>query len=255
MSLRHNPLYRRARLVASSHRTQRADTFLAFTLAAIAGALNAGGFLFFGHYTSHMTGYMSQIADQIVLENFMFALQGVTAVVLFIAGATTSAFIINWAKHNRPKQRFSLPLGLQGVLLMAFAASDGIGLPDTPARMFGLALLCFVMGLQNATITKISGAVIRTTHVTGVVTDIGIELGRGLYGASHANTSARINKPKLRILSGIVAMFLLGGITGALGYSLIGNWFSLPMAGVLLILALLPNLHRSSRLSTENQRG
>ena len=44
-----------------------------------------------------------------------------------------------------------------------------------------MLVLCYIMGLQNAVITKISNAEIRTTHITGLVTDLGIEIGKMLY--------------------------------------------------------------------------
>ncbi|MFN3634644.1 MAG: YoaK family protein, partial [Rhizobium rhizophilum] len=101
-------------------------------------------------------------------------------------------------------------------------------------------LLCFVMGLQNATITKISGARIRTTHLTGMITDIGIETGKLAYGL----VARRLNHPpivtdarKLSILLPIVGMFFLGGLIGALGFKHLGHAFSLPVAALLLAVA------------------
>jgi uncharacterized membrane protein YoaK (UPF0700 family) len=124
---------------------------------------------------------------------------------------------------------------MQGTLLIALAALGAI-LPT--AHYTGLALLCFIMGFQNATITKISYARIRTTHATGMVTDVGIELGRALYGrAFHAEVHA--DRAKLLILIQLLLTFLSGGIIGALGYSMIGFLFSLPLAAILLALAIL----------------
>ena len=239
MGIRQFRYFRHAQLAASAHRTPRSDRRLAYILACIAGAVNAGGFLLLGQYTSHMTGYMSQIADQIVLQNFTLAFQGMMAVALFLSGAICSAFIINWAKAFHPRQRFSLPIGLQGALLLAFAFSGRIGLP--------------LYGAQNATITKISGAVIRTTHVTGIVTDIGIELGRGLFGQAYRVQHARGNRAKLRLLAGIVLMFFFGGLVGALGYSFVGTWFSVPMAMILLAISALAAL-RPRRAAKANAK-
>ena len=73
-------------------------------------------------------------------------------------------------------------------------------------------MLCFIMGLQNATVTKISGARIRTTHVTGMVTDVGIELGKLVYWNRDPIRSetlrVRADRPKLRLL-GLAAELLL----------------------------------------------
>ena len=105
-------------------------------------------------------------------------------------------------------------------------------------RLFSLACLCFIMGMQNATITKISSARIRTTHATGMVTDIGIELGRAVFGFARPCSGVQIDRQKLRILLQLVTAFLLGGIIGAIGYGQTGFFFSLPLAGILLALGL-----------------
>jgi len=103
-------------------------------------------------------------------------------------------------------------------------------------------LLCFIMGLQNAVITKLSRAEIRTTHVTGMVTDIGIELGKALYWNSgrHPDMHVRADLTKLRTLSTLVALFFIGGAVGALGFRHIGFVFTLPLAALLVFVALVP---------------
>ena len=229
---------RRARLIASHHRAAASDRALALILAGIAGAANAGGFILLGSYTSHMTGYLSALADNLVLQNLALVGQSLFAISLFICGAATSALVINWGRAHAPSRQYSLPIGLQGALLAALAALGASPLPEAFAHPIGLGLLCLIMGLQNATITKISYARIRTTHATGMITDVGIELGRAVYGrAFHAPISA--DRAKLSILLQLLGSFLLGGIVGALGYGLIGFAFSLPLAAILLTLALL----------------
>ena len=54
-------------------RSNNGDFRLGCILAAIAGAANAGGFFALGHYTSHMTGYMSMLADSIATLNLAVA--------------------------------------------------------------------------------------------------------------------------------------------------------------------------------------
>lgn len=234
---------RRARLIAAHHRAASSDRALALILAGIAGAANAGGFILLGSYTSHMTGYLSALADNLVLHNLALVGQSLFAISVFICGAATSAIVINWGRAHARSRQYALPIGLQGALLAALAALGATPLPEAFAHPFGLGLLCFIMGLQNATITKISYARIRTTHATGMITDVGIELGRAIYGrAFHSPISAApvtANWAKLSILLQLLGTFLLGGIVGALGYGMIGFAFSLPLAAILLTLALL----------------
>ncbi|MDR0934280.1 MAG: DUF1275 domain-containing protein, partial [Burkholderiaceae bacterium] len=109
---------------------------------------------------------------------------------------------------------------------------------------FTVMLLCFLMGLQNAIITRISNAVIRTTHVTGIVTDIGIELGKMFFWNRAVDkedeTYVRANRAKLLLLTNLLVMFFLGGCAGAFGFQLIGYMTMFFMAAALFLLAIMP---------------
>ncbi|WP_261534579.1 YoaK family protein, partial [Burkholderia multivorans] len=103
--------------------------------------------------------------------------------------------------------QYAMPLILEATLLLLFGLL-GSGL-ETHHVLFvpaTVCLLCYVMGLQNAMITKISKAEIRTTHVTGLVTDIGIELGKLIYwnvGASQRDL-VRADRQKLLLLGSLL---------------------------------------------------
>ena len=231
-----------ARALVGHRRTAGSDLALATVLAAIAGAANAGGFFALGQYTSHMTGYLSQIADNLVVLNFRLAAISVLAIGAFVCGAAFSTVLINWARLRDARMQFALPLAVQGGFMLCFA---GGGIFTTEAgRLFSLACLCFIMGMQNATITKISGARIRTTHATGMITDIGIEIGRGAFGLLSRRVG--VDRRKLGILLRLVVAFVAGGIVGAFGYGHLGFLFSIPLALVLLGISLPTLLGRWS---------
>lgn len=104
-----------------------------------------------------------------------------------------------------------------------------------------IPVLCFTMGLQNAIVTKASDSQIRTTHVTGMVTDIGIELGKLLYHHSRHDLEPVVaNTTRLRHHLAIVGLFFAGGILGAFGYLAIGFYALIPAAMWLMVLALPP---------------
>jgi uncharacterized membrane protein YoaK (UPF0700 family) len=75
------------RMLTSHRRTAKSDRSLAIFLAFVAGSANAGGFILLGSYTSHMTGYLSQAADQLVLGNYLLVGVAILAIGLFILGA------------------------------------------------------------------------------------------------------------------------------------------------------------------------
>ena len=163
-------------------RSKIANRQLGAVLAFVAGAVNAGGFMAVHRYTSHMSGIVSSIADDLVLGNVVLAVSGLISLSAFIMGAATTAILINWARRRRLHSEFAASLLLESLLLLMFGLL-GANLDVHPQSLMPTAvlMLCFIMGLQNAILTKISKAEIRTTHMTGVVTDLGVELGRLFY--------------------------------------------------------------------------
>jgi len=229
----------------SPQRTTRANKRLGCSLAFVAGAANAGGFLAVGQYTSHMSGIVSSMADNLALGEIGLLMSALSSLVAFLAGAATSAILINWGRRRNAQSEYAVPLVLEAGLLLCFGLLgsnlENHRLLYVPATV---VLLCFVMGLQNAMITKISKAEIRTTHVTGLVTDIGIELGKMLYWnavlpASGA-ASVKVDQPKLKLLASLFAMFFVGGVVGALGFKHVGFVSTVPLAAILLVLAAVP---------------
>lgn len=233
------------RSLAGKNRTLTANRHLAFVLSAIAGAINAGGFLVVGQFTSHMSGILSMMAEDVAIGAIGLLLAGAASMSSFIAGAACSAVLINWARKRRLEAEYAMPLIAEALLLLCFGLLggniSGIEWLFVPVTVL---LLCFIMGLQNAMITKLSRAEIRTTHVTGMVTDIGIELGKALYWNSsrHPDMPVRADVAKLRTLTMLVGLFFAGGVIGALGFKHIGFVFTLPLAALLVFVALVPVL-------------
>lgn len=229
--------------VVASERSEAADRQLAMTLTFIAGAVNAGGLLAVGQYTSHMSGVVSALADNLALGAWLLAGGGVVALLAFTGGAAVSAWLINWGRRHHGGAQYALPLLLEAVLLAGFGLA-GTALPGEPGfAVTAVPLLCFIMGLQNATVTKVSGARMRTTHMTGIITDIGIELGKLAYWNRHGDApgiAVRADRSKLRLLVGLLSAFFLGGVLGALGFSQIGFAAALPLALLLALLGSAP---------------
>jgi uncharacterized membrane protein YoaK (UPF0700 family) len=221
-------------------RTETGDARLGMVLAFVAGAINAGGFLAVGQYTSHMSGIVSGFADHLVLNQWRLALMAVAYVMAFFCGAVTSSLLINWARFKGWHSEFAIALMLEALLLLAFGLmASGIVFDVTLSLNLMIALLCYIMGLQNSLITKISHAEIRTTHVTGIITDLGIEIGRGLFDAA-TGASSRFHPHKVMRLSQLLLAFTCGGVIGALVFKDFGFISVLPFAGLLALIASGP---------------
>lgn len=231
------------RFLSGKERTKQANRHLGMTLAFVAGAVNAGGFLAVSQYTSHMTGIVSSVADNLALGRLHDVAAGLAALAFFILGAATSALLIHWAKRKRLHSQYALALMLEAFLLLVFgvAGSRLKGIQEFSASVTVL-LLCYIMGLQNAIITKVSDAVIRTTHVTGLVTDLGIELGKLVYWNADPSIyeTVEADREKMALLGSLLALFLLGGALGAFGFKYVGFVATVPLAVLLFVIAVVP---------------
>ena len=231
-------------------RTPQADLKLGTVLAFVAGAANAGGFLAVGQYTSHMTGMLSALADNLVLGQLALVGAGLASVLAFLFGAMSTAWIVNWGLRRQLRSAYGLPLLVEAVLLLVFGLfGAALSLWHTLILPVTVVLLCYIMGLQNAVITKISQARIRTTHVTGLITDLGIELGKLLYVNRHPDMApVRADRQRLRVHAQLVLSFLVGGVAGAAGFKYLGYISTLPLALMLLLLVLRPLIEDGQRL-------
>ncbi len=231
--------------LASNQRAPLPDFVMASLLTFVAGAVNAGGFFAVRVHTAHMTGIVASVADFLALGNIRIALSALGALVSFILGAGSTAVMVNWAKRRRLHSVYALPL-LYESLWLTIIAILGFHLDITLFASFSLMvmLFSFLMGLQNALVTKVTNARIRTTHITGMVTDIGIELGKLFYwniDKTHPQDERVTgNRKNITMLSLLVALFFSGGLLGAVAYRLFGTLFILPLAAMLCFIALFP---------------
>jgi uncharacterized membrane protein YoaK (UPF0700 family) len=180
-------------------RNERINLNLACSLAAIAGALNAAAFYAVGFFSANMTGNVSALSDHLATGQWMPSLFFFAIVMVFILGSTLSSLLINAGRRQGTRGIYAYSILVEAILLALLGGAD---LWITASWRVSLLVLglAFLMGLQNATVTRISDARVRTTHVSGMATDIGIELGiaidilRGQEPDEHAAENfARLN--------------------------------------------------------------
>jgi uncharacterized membrane protein YoaK (UPF0700 family) len=234
------------RRLTARERSARSNWQLAAILALTAGVVDVSGFLALHQYTSHMSGSVAAIAADIASHGVSVMLQPGIVLVCFLAGAAACALLINWSRRRDRESLFALPVLLEAVLLASLAI-----FASPHHLLLTLSVLSFSMGLQNAIITKVSQAEIRTTHITGMVTDIGIELGKAIYwNRNSALPPVQAEGRSLLLLSMLVAMFFAGGTVGALAYPHFGFLVMLPFAVALATLTILPITEDFKRANT-----
>ncbi len=191
-------------------------------MAFQAGTINVGGFLACHRFVTHVTGFATHIGVETSLGNIPAALGMLTVPFFFVAGSMLSGYLVD----HRIAQHKS-PMYLTGVSLMFCLLASAVYLgSNNQFGVFGapmlleadyslLAILCLTSGIQNAMITSASGSVVRTTHITGVSTDLGIGIIRVLArprGDHLRNREFLANMMRV----GIIGSFILGSIIGGL---------------------------------------
>ena len=219
--------------VAQAHSfTQQAR--LAITLAWVAGYTNILSILTCGHAISHATGSTTDLGRSVAQGNWTAAAFGLFILVTFTIGAMISGLATETGRRRAWESIYVLPMVLECLFLIAFAIGVDLhesGVPETgPTLYFMIGTASAAMGLQNATITRISSGVVRTTHVTGVLTDLGVEivhffsfvfdrrsqLRGGLVFVRELQRAATTRR--LALLASVIGSFALGAALGTAAY-------------------------------------
>jgi uncharacterized membrane protein YoaK (UPF0700 family) len=188
-----------------------------------------------------MTGNVSLFAEHLALGQVVLALSFGGLLVAFLLGAWLAALAIQIGLRRGWRTIYALAILGEGAIVLA------VGLvllwwPKQAGETHLVIVLSFVMGLQNAVSTVISSARVRTTHVSGIATDLAVELAALSDGAAARQAAM----PALRLHAATLAAFAAGGIFGALGFAL-GGYRLLVALGLGLGLIALPDLLRAGR--------
>lgn len=181
----------------------------AWALAFIAGIVNVVGLLGFEHQAiTHLTGNTSMLAEAVASLNLPTALHFSALIGSFLAGCVLSGFIIQDSTLQLGR-RYGLALFLVALLLFV-----SVPLLEHQSS-YGMYTAAGACGLQNAMVSTYSGAVIRTTHLSGMFTDLGIYLGHTLRGLP-------VDTRRLRLCLVVISGFFCGGVAGAFLHHAIG---------------------------------
>ena len=176
----------------------------AVALACVAGMVNVIGYLGFEHQAvSHLTGTTSLLGAALAQGDLRAIVHLWGMLIAFCVGAMLSGLVIQ-DQTLKLGRRYGVALALEAALLL-------LSIPlFKQQQIWGALLAAMACGLQNAMVTTYSGAVVRTTHLSGMFTDLGIDLGHLLRG---------MPLPMRRLtLSGLI-------ISGFLGGGVLGAWF------------------------------
>jgi uncharacterized membrane protein YoaK (UPF0700 family) len=128
---------------------------------------------------------------------------------------------------------YVIPAIIESVILFAMAIFGNTLIKESPNLL--ACTLLFAMGLQNSLVTRISNAVVRTTHLTGLFTDLGIELSQLFFYKEEEQKNKLVTTIKLRLR--IIIFFFIGGLIGGIFYAYL-NLYVLLIPAIMLIIGL-----------------
>ncbi|MEL0645511.1 YoaK family protein [Olleya sp. Ti.3.14] len=208
---------------------------IATVLSFVAGIVNVVGFLAFKQLTTNVTGhfalFITDVANFDVWKGTIYFLY----IFSFLLGSFTSSFLIEFFKENKQLNVYVLPTLIECFILISIGCLSNFIIITSPNII--VCLLLFAMGLQNSFVTKISNAVVRTTHLTGLFTDLGIDLSL-LFFPKFDTIRAKL-KANIKLRIYIILFFFAGGLIGGFFYSKVNLKLNTLIIGAVILLISL----------------
>lgn len=216
-------------------RTLKHNIGIATILSFVAGIVNVTGFLSFKQLTTNVTGHFALIINDVANFEFWKGMVYFLYIFSFLFGSFSSSFLIEKFRENKKLNVFVLPTIIECLILISIGLISNIVEIASPNLI--VCLLLFAMGLQNSFVTKISNAIVRTTHLTGLFTDLGIDISHLFFPKIYPNRQRLKSKIKLRIF--IISFFFAGGLIGGFFYSTLNFKLNTLLIGALILLISL----------------
>jgi uncharacterized membrane protein YoaK (UPF0700 family) len=209
---------------------------LATLLSFVAGIVNITGVLALKTLTTNVTGHFAYFAEEVMKHEYSAALTFFIFTVFFLIGSFTSNFLTELVHKRKPELSHVIPISLEIIVLFLvglFGTKSDLSLIE--GKIIAFAML-FAMGIQNSLVTKISQSTVRTTHLTGLFTDLGIELSQLFFYKKPEEVKRLKTNIYLRI--SIITFFFLGCFIGGYIYQKL-ELKTLFVATFFLLIALL----------------
>jgi uncharacterized membrane protein YoaK (UPF0700 family) len=217
-----------------NERTLKHNLRIASILSFVAGVVNIAGFLAVKRLTTNVTGHFAFFIDEIfkldISEAFVYFLY----IFFFFLGSFLSNTLVEIISKVNERLVYVIPIIIESIILFLLALFGQILISDNP-NLLAFSLL-FAMGLQNSLVTTISNATVRTTHLTGLFTDLGIELSQLFFYKLKDQKKKLYASIKLRLT--IIFFFFFGGILGGIVYANV-QLYVLAVAAAILLIGLI----------------
>lgn len=215
-------------------RTLTHNLSIASLLSFVAGIVNVAGFLAVQRLTTNVTGHFAFFVDEIFKLNFWEGFIYFLYIFFFLLGSFVSNLIVEIISKKSDRLIYIIPTIIESIILLLIALFGQFLISQNPNLL--VFSLLFAMGLQNSLVTTISNSTVRTTHLTGLFTDLGIELSQLFFYKQKDQKNKLYSSIKLRLT--IITFFFLGGLLGGILYSTL-KLYVLAIAGAVLIIGII----------------
>lgn len=209
---------------------------LAILLSFVAGIVNITGVLSIHTLTTNVTGHFAYFAEEVMKQDYIAAFTFFVLTLFFLFGAFTSNFLAELTVKKYTHLSHVIPISLEMIILLSIGfLGFQTQLSSNEGKWIAFSML-FAMGIQNAMVTKISQSTVRTTHLTGLFTDLGIELSQLFFYKKPEETKKLKTSIYLRL--SIIICFFIGCVSGGFIYNIL-KLKTLFIAVAFLLIALL----------------
>ena len=215
-------------------RTLNHNLRIASLLSFVAGLVNVVGFFAVQRLTTNVTGHFAFFVDEVFKLNFWGGFVYFLYIFFFFLGSFISNLLIEIISKKSEHYIYIIPASIECLIIFVIGFFGKDLLVKSP-DIIAFSLL-FAMGLQNSLVTTISNANVRTTHLTGLFTDLGIELSQLFFYKAKEQKNKLISSIRLRLT--IILFFFIGGITGGIFYSKAGLQ-ALILAAIILLSGII----------------
>ncbi|QQL50503.1 YoaK family protein [Mucilaginibacter ginkgonis] len=194
------------------NRSLRENLMLASSTAFVSGIVNVVCLLAFLAFSSNVTGHVANLANHVVQQNYHEIGIFLIWLFMFFAGAFAATFIIRSVQEKSLYKANATIIGIEIILMLAAALYAHHLYQETQfEKEVLISLMLFVMGLQNSMVSTISGGLIKTSHLTGLFTDLGGEVAEWFHPKTAKTTVIR-NKILIRLT--ILGFYFIGAVGG-----------------------------------------
>lgn len=220
----------------SQHRSLNDNLKLGVLTAFVAGMVNVSSLIIFFSFTSNVTGHYAILAAEIVKGNFYQALIVLSWIFLFFFGGFVSNLIVISLNQKNTYLAHSLPIILEILCLIAIGVYGDLFYQETLRETeIMVSVMLFAMGLQNGLTASISNFSVKTTHLTGATTDLGIFFSMFTKKRFRKNQQM---KDKAKLIFSIFISYVVGAIIASYYFNIIKFkifYFGCFVLGIVLI--------------------